>query len=460
MANIENIKKYKRIHMLGIGGVSMSGIAEILHNWGFTITGSDAHSSEITDKLIKNGISVTIGHDMDNLRKADAIVFTAAISNDDPEMVEARNLNIPLIERSDFLGELTKAFENTIGISGTHGKTTTTSMVSVCFLKAGLDPNIQVGGILNQIAGNYKIGNSEYFIIEACEYVESFLKFRPKAEIILNIDNDHLDYFKTFDNIKNAFIKYVKLLPSNGILVLNADDKNCLDLKEYSACSYITYGIENLNANFVAKNINFNDNGFPEFDVYKHNEFYSHIELSVAGYHNVLNALACISLCDYYGISSDIIKNALLEFTGAHRRLEYKGSYNDIPVYDDYAHHPTEIKATCNALYNKKFNKAWVIFQPHTYSRTKNLLNEFAESLAGFDNIIITDIYAARENNTYGVSAKDIADRLNSSRKTNCKYISDFNDIVKYVKENAKPNDIILTLGAGNVTDIGPMLLN
>ena len=427
--------------------------------FGFLVTGSDAHCSEITDKLIKNGISVIIGHDIDNLRKADAIVYTAAISKDDPEMVEARNLNIPLIERCDFLGELTKAFENTIGISGTHGKTTTTSMVSVCFLKAGLDPNIQVGGILNQIDGNYKIGNSEYFIIEACEYVESFLKFRPKAEIILNIDNDHLDYFKTFDNIKNAFIKYVKLLPSNGILVLNADDKNCLDLKEYSAGPYITYGIENLNADFVAKNIEFNNDGFPEFDVYKHSEFYSHITLSVAGYHNVLNALACISLCDYYGITSDAIKTGLSEFTGAHRRLEYKGSYNNISVYDDYAHHPTEIKATCNALYNKKFNKAWVIFQPHTYSRTKNLLNEFAESLSNFDNIIITDIYAARETNIYGVSSKDIVNRLNSSRKANCEYISNFEDIVKFIKEHAKPNDIILTLGAGDVTNIGPMIL-
>lgn len=460
MANIENIKKYKHIHMVGIGGVSMSGIAEILHHWGFTITGSDAHSSEITDKLIRNGIKVTIGHDIESLKKSDAVVFTAAISKEDPEIIEAKKLNIPLIERCDFLGELTKSFGTTIGISGTHGKTTTTSMVSVCFLKANMDPNIQVGGILKQIDGNYKIGNSEYFIIEACEYVESFLKFRPKAEIILNIDNDHLDYFKTFDNIKNAFIKYVKLLPSDGILVLNADDTNCLELSNYTKSAYLTYGIENVNANFVAKNIKFNDDGFAGFDVYKNKTLFSHIQLSVAGRHNVLNALAAISLCDYYGISAINIRDALAEFTGAHRRLEYKGSYNNISVYDDYAHHPTEIQATCNALYNKKFNKAWVIFQPHTYSRTKNLLNEFAEALSGFDNIILTHIYAARESNTYGVSAKDIADRLNSSRNANCKYIENFEDIVKYIKENAQPNDVVLTLGAGDVTDIGPMILN
>ncbi len=460
MANIENIKKYKHVHMLGIGGVSMSGIAEILHNWGFNVTGSDASQSEITNKLISNGISITIGHDFENLKKADAVVYTAAIHADDPEMVLAHELGIPMIERCDFLGELTKAFSDTIGVSGTHGKTTTTSMVSVCFLKASRDPNIQVGGILKQIDGNYRIGNSDYFIIEACEYVESFLKFRPKAEIILNIDNDHLDYFKTFDNIKNAFVKYVKLLPEDGFLVLNADDKNCLDLVNHTASSYATYGIENKDANFTADNILFDDNGFAEFDVYKNKAFFEHIKLSVAGLHNVLNALSCISLCDHYGISSSDMKDALVEFTGAHRRLEYKGSYNNITVLDDYAHHPTEIKATCNALNNKKFHESWVIFQPHTYSRTKNLLDEFASALSQFDHVIIADIYAARESNTYGVSSKDIVDRINSTRGSNhCEYISDFNDIVSYVKENAKPHDIILTLGAGNVTDLGPMIL-
>ncbi|MBO5478586.1 MAG: UDP-N-acetylmuramate--L-alanine ligase [Clostridia bacterium] len=446
--------------MLGIGGVSMSGIAEILHSWGFKVTGSDANASVTTDKLINSGIKVTIGRDFENLRNADAVVYTAAIKKDDPEMVEAKNNNIPIIERSDFLGELTKAFSDTIGISGTHGKTTTTSMVSVCFLKANKDPNIQVGGILKQIDGNYRIGNSDYFIIEACEYVESFLKFRPKAEIILNIDNDHLDYFKTFENIKNAFIKYVKLLPEDGFLVLNADDKNCLDLASYTKSSYSTYGINNKEANFIADNITFNDDGFSEFDVYKNKEFFEHIQLSVAGLHNVLNALACISLCDHYGISSKDMKDALLEFTGAGRRLEYKGSYNNIRIYDDYAHHPTEIKATCNALNKKKFNESWVIFQPHTYSRTKNLLDDFVRALSNFDHIILADIYAARETNTYGVSSKDIADRINSTRSSNsCEYISNFKDIVSYIKEHAKPNDVILTLGAGNVTDIGPMIL-
>ena len=295
MPNIEKIKKYKKIHMIGIGGISMSGIAEILINWGFTVTGSDFCKSETTDTLISKGINVCIGHNINLVSNADLVVYSAAIKQDDPEIIEAKKLNIPIIERADFLGELTRCFENTIAISGTHGKTTTTSMVSLCFIEALLDPTIQVGANLKQINGNYKIGNSENFIIEACEYVESFLKFSPKSEIILNIDNDHLDYFKNFDNIKNAFIKYVKLLPDDGFLILNADDDNCLLLNKYTNAKCITYGINNKNANFIANNIIFDNNGFAEFDVIYNNKFFTHIKLSIPGKHNVLNCLACIA---------------------------------------------------------------------------------------------------------------------------------------------------------------------
>ena len=230
MPNIDNIKKYKNIHMIGIGGVSMSGIAEILLNWGFNITGSDCSNSETVEILTKKGVKVTIGHNSEDVKNADIVVYSAAIKQDDPEMVIAKQNNIPTIERADFLGELTKCYKDTICVSGTHGKTTTTSMISLCFVEAMKDPSIQVGAYLKQLDGNYRVGNSEHFIIEACEYVESFLKFFPKAEIILNIDNDHLDYFKNFENIKNAFIKYVKLLPDDGLLILNGDDNNCLDL--------------------------------------------------------------------------------------------------------------------------------------------------------------------------------------------------------------------------------------
>ena len=460
MANIEYFKKYKKIYMIGIGGISMSGIAEILKNWELEVSGSDITDSEIIKNLRNTGINITIGHNVDALKNADLVVYTAAVKQDDPELLAAHENNIPTIERKDLVGELTKAFSESICISGTHGKTTTSSMISVCFLNALLDPTIQVGAILKKINGNYKVGNSEYFILEACEYSESFLKFFPKTEVILNIDNDHLDYFKTFENIKNAFIQYVKLLPDDGLLVLNCDDNNCLDLVNYTKATILTYGINNVHSNFVAKNINFDENGFARFDVYFNNEFYGHIELSIAGRHNVLNALACISICNYYGINFDIVKNSLLEFTGADRRLEFKGKFNNVMVYDDYGHHPTEIIATANAIKNKNFNESWVIFQPHTYSRTKNLLDDFVNALINFDHIIVTDIYAAREINTFNISSKDLVDKINLTYKDkNALYIQDFNDIVNYIRNNVKDNDLVLTLGAGTVTEIGPMIL-
>ena len=458
MANIQELKKYKHIYMIGIGGVSMSGIAEILKNWGFTVTGSDSCESDTTRKLNLDGIHVIIGHDVNMASKADLVVYTAAISKDHPELIKAKELGIPTMERADFLGLITKAFNDTICVSGTHGKTTTTSMLSMCFIEAGLDPSIQVGATLKAIDGNYKIGNSDHFIIEACEYVESFLKFYPKAEIILNIDNDHLDYFKDIEHINEAFIKYVKLLPEDGLLVVNVDNDYCAKLHNYTNAKVVSYGVQNEKANFIARNITFDKNGFPRFDVYYNNYFYASFELSVPGSHNVLNALACITLCDSYKISKTDIKSALKKYTGAHRRFEYVGQFNGVSIYDDYGHHPTEIKATANALKKKTYNHSWVVFEPHTYSRTKNLLDDFADSLTYFDNIIITDIYAAREINTYNISSEDIVSKIKELGRKAI-YIPDFNDIVSYLKENAKKDDIILTLGAGSITNLGPMLL-
>ena len=457
MPNIDNIKKYKKIHMIGIGGVSMSGIAEILLNWGFTVSGSDRTDSEILNTLKNAGIKTFVGHNAENVLGADCVVYTAAISKDNPELVHAKELGIPVIERSDFLGELTRCYKNTIAISGTHGKTTTTSLVSLCFLEALQDPSIQVGAIIKELNGNYRVGNSENFIIEACEYVESFLKFSPRSEIILNIDNDHLDYYKNMENVKKAFIKYVKLLPEDGHLIINADDNNCIDLPIYSKAPAIKYGIENEDVDFSAKNILFSEDGYPEFDVYKYNEFYEHIKLSIPGKHNVLNALACIALCDVYGISKENIKVALAKFKGADRRFELKGMLNGAKVYDDYGHHPTEVLATAKALKNKQFNESWVVFQPHTYSRTYNHLDAFAQALINFDNIIVTDIYAARETNTYDISSKDLVDAIVKLGK-DAKYIPSLEDCASYLKEHVKENDIVLTLGAGTVTQIGPMI--
>lgn len=458
MALLEELKQYKNIHMIGIGGTSMSGIAEILKKWGFNITGSDTQASDVTNKLIESGINVVIGHDPSLVAGADLVVYSAAIRPDDVELVSAHELNIPTVERKDILGEITKGFRNTICVSGTHGKSTTTSMVSMCFLQAKKDPTIQVGAVLDEIGGNYRVGNSENFIIEACEYSESFLSFYPKAEIILNIDNDHLDYYKSIDNIIAAFIKYIKLLPDDGILVYNADDEHCAHFSQYTKAKSLTFGINKLNANYVAKNISYDKNGYASFDVYHNNVFYKTFKLSVPGKHNVYNALACIALCDEFGLDKGDIKEGLQKYTGVKRRFEYLGEVNGAKVYDDYGHHPTEILAVANALKKKKYNHSWVIFQPHTYSRTKALLDDFARCLTNFDNIIVTDIYAARETNTYGISSRDIVNKIDSlGRKAY--YIPNFDDIVDFIKRNAKENDVIITQGAGTITKVGHKLV-
>lgn len=456
---ISNLSNYNHIHLIGIGGISMSAIAETLNNWNYKVTGSDLNKSEITDNLNNHGIQTVIGHDLENCKTADLIVYSAAISDTDPEIILAKENNIPTIGRGTFVGYLTKLYNEAICISGTHGKTTTTSMISTCFIDAKKDPSIEVGAILDSIGGNYRVGNSEYFILESCEYKGNFLKFFPNTAIILNIDNDHLDYYKTFENVVKAFQDFAKIVESDGLVIVNGDDKNCFALKDIVKSKFISYGIENENCNFIAKNIEFDENGYPHFDVYKNQKFYEKFELSVAGKHNVLNALACICTCDYYNISKDIIKSSLKKFTGAERRLEFKGKLNNsISVFDDYAHHPTEIKATSNSVKNKKYNESWVIFQPHTYSRTKNHLDDFADSLLDFDNIIILDIYAAREKNTFDISSEDLVNKIIAKGKK-AVYIPEFENVVSYIKENVKENDIIITLGAGTVTQIGPMLL-
>jgi len=456
---ISDLSNYKHIHLIGIGGISMSAIAETLHNWNYIVTGSDLTRSEITDNLNKHGISTVIGHDLENSKKADLIVYSAAISDSDPEIINAKEKNIPIIGRGTFVGYLTKLYNEAICISGTHGKTTTTSMLSTCFIDAEKDPSIEVGAILDSIGGNYRVGNSEYFILESCEYKGNFLKFFPNTAIILNIDNDHLDYYKTFENVVKAFNDFAQIVEPEGLVIVNGDDKNCFAMKDIVKSKFISYGIENDKCNFLAKNIEFDENGFAKFDVYKNNEFYATFSLSVAGRHNILNALACISTCDYYNISKEIMQNSLKKFTGAERRLEFKGKLNNkISIFDDYAHHPTEIKATSNAIKNKRYNESWVIFQPHTYSRTKNHLDDFADSLLDFDNIILLDIYAARETNTFDISSKNLAEKINSKGKKVI-YMPDFDEVVSYIKNNVKDNDIIITLGAGTVTKIGPMIL-
>lgn len=440
------------IHMIGIGGISMSGLAEILKDKGYIVKGSDMNDSSIIQKLKKSGINVTIGHDKNNVGDADAVIFTAAIKKDNPEYVESETRGIPLIERSVLLGEITRMFPNTIAIAGTHGKTTTTSMVSLAFMEAGLDPTITVGGELKEIDGNYRVGDNKYLITEACEYVESFLQFSPKVAIILNVEADHLDYYKNLENVKNAFYKFENRLPEDGYAILNVDDPNSEMLIQNNEHNKILFGIKN-EAEYNAKNIIF-EKDLTTYDLYIKGRYISKIELKVPGIHNVYNSLACIAACNIYNIDVKTVASALYKFGGAKRRFERKGEFKGALIYDDYAHHPSEIKATLLAAKEKKAKRIWCVFQPHTYTRTKTLLNEFSEAFYNADNVIITDIYAAREKDTGEISSKDLVEKIKDTSK-NAVYMKDFKDIENFLKDKLEPGDLFLTIGAGDVYKIG-----
>ena len=450
----------KHVYMIGIGGISMSGIAEILVNYGYEVSGSDITESEMVKHLRNNNIKVNIGQVKENITSdIDLVVYTAAIKKDNEELLKAKELGIETIERGAFLGELTENFKDCIGVAGTHGKTTTSSMVSCVFMEANMDPSIQIGANLNVINGNYRVGKSDYFIIEACEYMDSFQNFKQKSAIVTNLDNDHLDYFKNIDNISKSFKEYVSHLPSNGLLVLNMDNERCYELRNYTKAKVLTVSLENENADYISKNIEFDELGCAKYDVYKKNDYLGTIKLNVKGIHNVLNSLECVALSLWYKIDIDKIINGLLKFNGASRRMEYKGKFNGANVYDDYGHHPTEIEATSNAVLNEKYNESYAIFEAHTYSRVKNHLDDFVKSLIKFDHIIVIDIYAAREENIYNVSPIDIVNKLKEKNK-DAVFISDFYEIKDYLSSRVKENDLIITLGAGNVTKIANLLTN
>lgn len=452
------LEKGKHIYMIGIGGISMSGIADILVNMGYKVSGSDRISSSVTDNLTSQGIKVYIPQSSDNITDdIDFVIYTAAIKEDNEEMIAVKKKNIPMMERGEFLGEITKLYGNTIGVAGTHGKTSTTSMLSCVFLRANMDPTIQVGSILKNIGGNYRVGQSDNLIIEACEYCDSYLNFKQKSAIVLNIDNDHLDYFKNLDNIKKSFYKYVNNLPEDGYLVINNDDVNSELLKDNTKAKVISYGINN-SANYMAVNIRFNDNGYGIFDVMYDGNNLGTIELSVPGKHNISNALSVVALSMTYGIDFDNIKTGLKDYEGASRRMEYKGEFALAKVYDDYGHHPTEIEAVVSAIKGMKYNESWVIFEPHTYSRAYKHKEEFAKVLSEFDHIIITDIYAAREVNTYGIKEEDIIKEIKKYGKE-AFHISSYDDIKTYLSEYVNKDDLILTLGAGYVTKLSNLLV-
>jgi len=456
--SILDSKEFKHVHFIGIGGISMSGLAEILLNLGFSVSGSDMKPSNITSKLENKGIKIYMGHNEENIGDADLVIYTAAVKSDNPELVKAKSLGIPTLDRATLLGEIMKKYPFSVAVSGTHGKTTTTSMISLIMLESSLDPTIHIGGELDAIGGNTRIGGNNYFIAEACEYVESFLKFYPYLAVVLNIEADHLDYFKDIEHIKDAFLKFIRLVPENGYVVACVDDENISSLLKDVHCNVITYGLNSKNAMWTAEDISFNENGFASFTVLKNSEKVANIQLNVPGIHNISNALASIAACHALGCSFENIKKGLESYTGIHRRFELKGIENNIKVVDDYAHHPSEIKATLKAARSGNYPRIWTVFQPHTYTRTKFLLDEFSTAFKDADKVIITDIYSAREKDTGEIHSRILAEKIRENGQ-DAIYLSDFEGIVEYLKKNVSEGDLILTMGAGDVYKVGEMFL-
>lgn len=451
-----NIKENNAsIHLIGIGGVSMSAIAKILVHKGFNVSGSDMKSSKSTESLQKDGIKVYIGHREANVKNKDLVIYTAAIDlSNNPEIIGAKNFDIPMISRAEILGMIMKSYDNSIAIAGTHGKTTSTSMISLIMNETDYDPTIMIGGNLKEINGNLKIGSDKVLIAEACEYKESFTKFFPTIGVILNIDEDHLDYFTDIDHIISAFIKFSKLIPKDGFLVANNDDYNVKKIYSHVDCNVVTIGI-NIDSEYQGKNITYNDQGYPVFDVYHNNELLERFTLSVPGIHNIYNSLSSIAIAHKMNIPVEYIKERLYSFKGTDRRFDILGDYNGIAkVVDDYAHHPNAIKASLQAANKMSHNRIWTIFQPHTFTRTKALLLDFAKSFNESDKIIITDIYAAREIDTGEIHSRDLVKQL-QLEGIDALYISSFEDIKEHIKSNVEKNDIVITMGAGNIYEIG-----
>lgn len=458
MYNID-FNKPLNVHFIGIGGISMSGFAELLHTIGFHISGSDVKMSKITNHLESLGINIVYGQREENITKnIDLIIYTAAIREDNPEYIAALNSKIPMLDRAEMVGQVMKNYKKAIAVAGTHGKTTTTSMISHILLAADLDPTISVGGMLKAIDGNIRVGKSPNFITEACEYTNSFLKFFPTISIILNIEAEHLDYFKDLDHVRESFHEFAKRLPQDGLLIINGEIDKLDALLNKLDCRIVTYGINSDNYDFCAKNITYTEFGLGQFDLYHKGNFVDHINMNVVGEHNISNALAAIALGYEYSISIDVIKKGIFSFKGTERRFEYKGSLNGINIVDDYAHHPTEIEATLSAAQKYPHDKLWCIFQPHTYTRTKAFLKDFAQALSNADKIVLTDIYAAREKDPGDISSQDLKHELQLLGKETY-YFPEFNDVKEFLLKNCSNGDLLITMGAGDVVTIGESLL-
>ncbi len=436
----------------------MSGLAEILAGRGFRISGSDASASPLTKHLEELGVKVFIGQSADNIGDGiDCVVYSAAIHPDNPEFAAAKAAGLPMLTRAELLGEIMRCYEVPIAVAGTHGKTTTTSMCAHILMRGGMDPTVTVGGILPSIGGNIRVGRSGVFVAEACEYTNSFLSFFPKIELILNVDADHLDFFKDLDDIAESFHRFASLLPEDGTLIINRGTAKYDAVVGGIDREIITYGLD-CAADYTAGDIRYDENGCGSFVCLERGNELGRFDLRVPGAHNVSNALAAIALGRKTGLDPETIREGLLSFTGTERRFEYKGSVQGAVVIDDYAHHPTEIAATLAAARNHPHDRLIVAFQPHTYTRTKALLPEFADALSAADEVVLADIYAAREKNTIGISSDDLRAEI-EKRGTAARYFPTFGEIENYLKSQLREGDLLITMGAGNIVEVGEHLI-
>ncbi|MBQ9827382.1 MAG: UDP-N-acetylmuramate--L-alanine ligase [Lachnospiraceae bacterium] len=447
-----------KVHFMGIGGISMSGLALILRQRGFSVQGSDRSRSEITDMLEDAGISIKYVQEAENITPdIDCIVYTAAIHRDNPEFAAAEASGIPMLTRAELLGQIMSHYRDSIAVSGTHGKTTTTSMISVILMEAGKDPTVTLGGVLDEIGGNIRMGTSESFVAEACEYTNSFLCLSPRIGLILNVDMDHVDFFKDTDDYRNSFRDFARKIPEDGLLVINGDIEDIDYFTDGVRCKVVTYG-EGPDNDYRASDITYDEKVHATYQLLIKGVPSGSFTLNVPGRHNVINSLAALAAADFLGVDRASEAAGLLRFGGTERRFEYKGSFNGVTVIDDYAHHPTEIEATLTTAKMAAKGKMWCVFQPHTYTRTKAFLKEFADALSIADTIVLTHIYAAREQNTVGVSAGDICNIL-CEKGREAYYIPEFEDVENFFKEKCSPGDMLITVGAGNVVEIGEHLV-
>ena len=443
----------KKLRFIGIGGISMSSLAMIALDRGFEVTGYDRSRSSLTEKLENAGIHIDYQPDLSAVDDSDAVVYTAAMKPDHPEMKRASEAGKPMIRRAEFLGYIMQRYDNRIGVAGMHGKSTTTSMLSQIFMESAVDPTIVNGAELTVLeGGTYRVGGNKHFIFEACEYTDSFLSFLPTVSVVLNIDRDHVDYFLSMEQTINSFKRYIALAPT---ALVNWDDGRVRIACDGYGGRLIRCGVESEDVDYRAVNITYR-RGFGEFDILKHGETLGHIKLGVPGSHSVLDALIAAAASDISGIPFECIANGLAGFKGAHRRMERVGSYNGIDIYDDYAHHPKEIKTTLEGASRQGYDRVWCIFQPHTYSRTAGLFDEFIRSFSDAYKVIFADIYSAREINTFGVSSEGLAKAVGE----NAVYLPSFEAIEDYLKKNARKGDLILTMGAGDVYKIAEALNN